>query len=377
MKKIEVSIAFLGYLNNAEHDYLHRTISESFTSNAVAEIPFLAPAATSYQQLHRQEDILFKLSQSMPETHSMEEYDALRDTNFIDFKTLVDLGTRSTDPAIKAAADKLIFAIDRYKDANRKAYGENTDLIINMLQDLSVEENAAAVETLQATALIASLRENNTAFHALYKERARHRRETVEQGKLEVMRRMVDEALMEFVELINAFYLTTKITGTDTALIAKLELIIREVMAYIDQAERVYYTRVKRARPKGDNEPDKPEPAEPTQEVYTFRVAEQRINRADCMEMIDTYPESFAERMNGRMAGSRLVIRKNDEDFYFDFQDYTRNEAEEIIGFTVNPPDGMPFMDPFSGNPADEAFVLIENEIIIRLEEARLPDFID
>lgn len=376
MKKIEINISFLGLLNNAEHDYLHRTITGSLAESA-AGIAFLAPAVTTYTTGYGHEDILFKLTQRMPETRSLEEYDELRDTDFIDFKMLIELGTRSRTPAVKAAAEKISFAIDRYKDAYRKAYGENTDLIINMLQDLSTEENVAALETLQATDLIASLQRNNNTFDELYRERSIRMHEMSDEGKLTLARRTVDESLVDLAEQTNALYLTTKMIGTDTDLIGKLERIITEIMAYIDQAERVYYLRVKRAKPKKDPEPVKPDPVDPPQEVYDFRVAEQRINRADCMEIIDTYPESFAERMEGRMEGSRLVIRKNSQDFYFDFQGYTRNEAEEIIGFTVNPPEGLPFMDPFSGAPADEAFVLIENVIIIQLEGAQLPDFID
>ncbi len=379
MKKIISNISFLGKMNNAEHDYFHRSCCEILAAQA-GSITLIAPVVERYRNMYEQEDVAFKLSQRMEETKQLTELDELRDHDFADLKASIEFYLRSRVAEVKEAAEKINFVFDRYKDADKRAYAENTDLIINMLQDLRKEPYPQVVATLKLEEVLRSLENNNNAFDTVYKERALHQREYNETVKLADIRRQVDLQFAELVDQVNAIYMTVKLAGTDTAAIQTLESIITDIMALMDHAERVYYLRINRSRPQRKPDPVGPGPVDPPGPVVpTLQVAEQIVEQSGQMKLRMEDPQAFTDALWVRAIEGelQLALDENWTDMLrFPFYDYIWiNNDKDAIGLVVdNSLVGKDFAVPFaSAGEAVDARYVRDGEVLVYFTGVFIP----
>lgn len=337
MRKIEVTATFLKNLNNTEHDYLHRIINESVKVHA-KDVSLIAPIKTKYEQAYAAEDNLFKLSQEAPETKDLEMLDKARDINMSDFRMIVDLGTRSKNAGVQGAATVLTPVVKRYKDAGSVPYATNTDMIINLLQDLEEEANASAVVTLQASDIIALLRQNNTAFHTLYNKRSVYYQEIKDNGALLETRKQVDDIFLELVDQVNSIYKVNIISGNNSSVTQSLELLIIEISAYIKQAEKVYNLRLNRIRNKKKREGLNP--AKPDAKAYLFRVLDQSMDSGYEVFLTDKDPEGLTERFKDTSLNGYIIYYKGKkkEDLKesgLTFDSYLYEDNESLSGIIL------------------------------------------
>lgn len=337
MRKIEVTATFLKNLNNTEHDYLHRIINESVKVHA-KDVSLIAPIKTKYEQAYAAEDNLFKLSQEAPETKDLEMLDKARDINMSDFRMIVDLGTRSKNAGVQGAATVLTPVVKRYKDAGSVPYATNTDMIINLLQDLEEEANASAVVTLQASDIIALLRQNNTAFHTLYNKRSVYYQEIKDNGALLETRKQVDDIFLELVDQVNSIYKVNIISGNNSSVTQSLELLIIEISAYIKQAEKVYNLRLNRIRNKKKREGLNP--SKPDAKAYLFRVLDQSMDSGYEVFLTDKDPEGLTERFKDTSLNGYIIYYKGKkkEDLKesgLTFDSYLYEDNESLSGIIL------------------------------------------
>lgn len=367
MKKIETSISFLRYLANAEHDYLHRNISRILTKKG-SDIDLIKPIRTRYQTAYNEEDIFFKQSQYMFETKSLEEYDAERDRDFLDFKMLLELSSRSKKEEVQKAYSKINFVFNRYKDAYKKAYDQNTDLIINLLQSLEDEENVEALALLGATDLVASLKENNDAFDRLYQERTLREYEYDGTGRFKEIRQKVDEEFMELADQINSLYKAIIMMGSDPPLGEKLEVLIIEISSFIRKAEKVYYRRVQRSKPK--DKPDKPDPDKPEEIAYFFEVESMGETNLEYVFIIDKDPETFRKRFSNFSFEGYGIFYENESDNNLVkedliFRDFMYDSENRPQGFKLVSDN---FIIGMEQEPVENAVLARDGKIIVRFD---------
>jgi hypothetical protein len=220
--------------------------------------PALQPLWDDFTRLFAKEDHVYKRNLKSVETKFIQEADLQRDNALMMLRRGIDFAFYNAKLPIKQAAMTLMEVMDNYKDVGRKSFGENTALIINMLQDLKKPRYAGAISFLGLTEAVNCLEENNTAFKELYTERTLNINEQKKQGCMVDIRPRVDQAFFRFTDALDALYKINELTDKDASLRADLDEIIDLINSYIKQYERILARRNLRHKP-GKTDRDKPD----------------------------------------------------------------------------------------------------------------------
>jgi hypothetical protein len=256
MKKIRNLPFRVKDLRNAEHFLLHWSLF-SFLSSQIVKILMLIDPWNIYHVAFKKEDAVYKRSQKLKETKEITFRNRKRNNDFMFFGTVTTYESHSTDPARQAAAERLIDLHSNYKEASKKALGENTALITNFLQDLDEPQNKEAVDLLELTNIVESLRNNNRLVEQLYDQRSENLNYMREEGNMLSERNKTDKAFEDLVSGINAAYIVNEYGDKDEEQRNLLINIINGVNARIKQTSIVFSRR--QGRRHKSNNPEVPE----------------------------------------------------------------------------------------------------------------------
>lgn len=137
-------------------------------------------------------------------TAKIHELDSQRDEALVGLSAHARAFTNFPDPAKSSVAKKILAHIEKYgKNLQNKPLQEETGIIINLLQDLSVSEMTQALTTIGATEWITKMQTANEALAQMHNDRT-EANGAVEVGKSKQTRQELQEAFKQIVKTINA-----------------------------------------------------------------------------------------------------------------------------------------------------------------------------
>lgn len=240
MKKIQTVNLARG--RNAEHYTYHDNVVSILSEEIAAELKIGQLRAT-YAALFEREEAAFKHNSAEEHTKEVADKDKERDNLFCHLKLVAEAFKTSPVPEKKAAGDKLSYAIRPYRDANRKAYRENTALIKNLLIDLGAADCITALTTLGMTDVVEMLRKANEEFAAMSAERTDTRlvRDTTE--SMEQTRPLVDAAYQAVADAVNSLYSANELMMHDEAMGRTLATLIDKINGEVNEFQRALAQR--------------------------------------------------------------------------------------------------------------------------------------
>ncbi|MDR1918021.1 MAG: DUF6261 family protein [Tannerellaceae bacterium] len=379
MKEIHEFPFKMNNLRNAEHFQLHASINQ-FLEPRMDDVPNLAQPWNTYHWRSQKGDELYKRSTKLEETKDIKERDLLRDEDFKFFGRCVAYESHSLDANTKAAAERLgnVYAI--YNGANTKAYAENTALVTNLLQDLELPENKAAVETLSLTPVVESLKSNNTAVETLYDQRSEALSARRLEGRLAVTRLEMDKDLLVVVNGVNSFYVANEYGEKNEVLRAKLGEIIDGINARIEQTGRVYARRTgRKAKTNGGttHTPETPQVSIPhlmMQEQKIYDDSELLSGMASKMSAEAVDAASFARDIYPAAIGGEVRIHDGVRWEYFPIESFIiRTGGGPVCGFVLSPPESGAFASTYLSEDEAAAEVLKDGVRLATLGGLKCP----
>ncbi|MDR1937609.1 MAG: DUF6261 family protein [Tannerellaceae bacterium] len=381
MKFVKKFLFLLRSLRNGEHFDFYWSIVDFIKGNNSIP-PALTALWKNVVRLFDKEDDIYKRSLKSIETKFIQEADRKRDDSFMMLRRGVEFALYNEDPQIKNGAKTLMEVMDNYKDACRMPFGENTSLIINMIQDLRKPRYAGMVTLLGLTEAVSKLEENNAAFKEIYTERTLNINEQKVQGTMSDIRPQLDKAFFDFTDGLNALYKTNELLEKNAAMREQLGGMIDFINSYIGQYERIFARRnakYKVGKPGGDGKDDMPET-----EIPGLLIAGQEIlGQSDLpgmsdfgtmMSLVAADAELFRTTLYPIARGSVLRLTNEEEDTDFPVMDFLKDAADNIIGLLVEAPDpDTVFVKPFQGTHEQDAELLKDDEPIAVLEKVSYP----
>jgi hypothetical protein len=382
MKVIKKFLVLLRHLRNGEHfDFFWSIIH--FLKAVMNFPPALIPLRNVLFTFFDREDDIYKRSLKSFETKFIEEADIKRDNSFVMLRKGIEFALYSEDPDTKRAAETLMEVMDNYKDASRATLGENTSLIINMIQDLEKPRYAGAVSLLGLTETVRKLDENNIAFKELYTERTLNINEQKSQGTMDKARQATDKAFFEFTDAVSVLYKSNELVGKDPVLRKTLSDLIDFINSYVSQYERILARRSAKYKPGksgSDVEDDTPEMTIPhlivdSQEILGQSSLPGMSDYGTMMSIQTTDAEAFRTALYPIARGCELALSSGEGEDRFPVTDFLKDADEQVIGLIVEAPDpNTCFIKPFSGQSEQDGQILKDDELIAVLEKIRYPN---
>ena len=234
MGKTISEIKNLKRARNAEHYWLHEELLKAIPAEFTTKYQLSALRA-AYSDAFEKEDDVYLQTRGFATTKELVEKDGERDRLF----RLLRLTVRGKELSLNAgeaeAAGKLAFIMKPYLGAPSKADAENTALVSDLVKKLESSEVSGYVETLGLTEVVTKLRAANTDFAALYLHRADEKRVKAATEKMTAVRKQVDDALFDLVEVINVFYSANALGEKDATKEAEFGVVIDAANAIILQ----------------------------------------------------------------------------------------------------------------------------------------------
>jgi hypothetical protein len=233
MKKIkEITRPSFRLVRNSEHYNYHANVLETITP-IIAKNYSMEDHRLAYEKLFRKESEAFTRNRAFDETKEIQAADQKRDELFFFIKRFIENMKYNPDPVLKSAGRNLDEALEPYRNAHRKSFQENTQLIDSFVKQM--EENESRFKALEHLDLIRPLellKVANENFRTLYNERSAKRHQRNTKDKLKQLRPQVDQAFFEVVKFINAVYLVSHEITKEKKVIEELGDIIDKMNGY-------------------------------------------------------------------------------------------------------------------------------------------------
>ncbi|MDL2266050.1 DUF6261 family protein, partial [Parabacteroides sp. OttesenSCG-928-G21] len=302
MKQIK-NVSVLYKLRNGEHYQVHSVVIKALET-PIADFSELTNAYTAYKQVFNHEDDVFKYQSKMPGTRAIIAADERRSKEYMNLRMIIKSNQNSIDAEIREAAESLMLIADNYKKASQKGYNEATAFVTNFIKDCRKPAYQPAVTKLGLGASVDQLEADNLAFESMYNTRTRWVEQQRLQGNMEQARPPVDKAFKELVFDINALYAANEIGEKNADKRTKLNAIIDEVNAQLDNMIRVIAYRQPSGGSRPDPDPDPhPEPEPGPIVPYHFRASTTLFINGRILAISPTNYEEFADLIDVRMVG--------------------------------------------------------------------------
>ncbi|MDR2125609.1 MAG: DUF6261 family protein [Prevotellaceae bacterium] len=169
------------------------------------------------------------------ETEEIVKKDAARDftVRSVIAKTQYHYDFAVTDEE-KEAARRLVYIVEKYKDAAKKEYESETALLRSLVTEL--QQTPDLTDRFGVTALVARLKQENEDFETLYNARAQTVHESQIKGSATKYRTSVNKAFDNLCKVVTGLLLMPLTADETTA----AESIIDVINAQIQQATVVY-----------------------------------------------------------------------------------------------------------------------------------------
>jgi hypothetical protein len=236
MKKIkEIARPSFRLVRNLEHYNYHKQVLNAVT-------PFLAKSyhmedqRLAYERLFKKEDEAIGRDRAFGETKDIQAADHKREELFLFIKRFIENMRYNPDTALKSAGQSLGEALDPYRNASRKSFQENTQLMDAFVKRIEDEPILfQAMELLDLVRPLEMLKSANDHCRELYNERSVKRQERGLKDKLKELRPQVDQAFFELIKFINAVYLVSLEVTKEQAVVEELEQVIDAVNDFTTQ----------------------------------------------------------------------------------------------------------------------------------------------
>ena len=253
MKKIkEIARPSFRLVRNSEHYNYHANVLKTITP-IIAKNYSMEDHRLAYEKLFRKESEAFTRNRAFEETKEIQAADQKRDELFFFIKRFIENMKYNPDPVLKSAGRNLDEALEPYRNAHRKSFQENTQLIDSFVKQMGENESRfKALEHLDLIRPLELLKVANENFRAIYNERSAKRRQRNMKDKLKQLRPQVDQAFFEVVKFINAGYLVSHEITKEKQVIDELGDIIDKMNGYTTEMLDAIVQR----RAKKDEEDD-------------------------------------------------------------------------------------------------------------------------
>ncbi len=255
MKSINVNFGF-SYARNAEHYQVHKDIVAVITPEFATAQGFVEQQA-AYSSNVDIENLCYLRNNKYWDTDEIAKLDEKRDALFAYLLQTIKAALKSPIDEVAAAAKRVWFIADPYKNAARLNYTSNTAAIFDFLEKMNTEENKGYAATLGLTVGLTQLGEVNTQFHTVYTNRSSELLARSTSETMRTIRPQVDAAAKECFECINALYRVYVLLNQEPEKRAALEAVIDQVNALLIQLQNTLAHAGVTSKPTtdGDNKP--------------------------------------------------------------------------------------------------------------------------
>ncbi|MDR1645441.1 MAG: DUF6261 family protein [Tannerellaceae bacterium] len=367
MKQIGKFISLITHVRNAEHYEFYRDI--------VTDVDKPGRTFGNAQKLwinvkltFGKEEEIYKRHLKAAETIVINTADEIRLDICRMIRLRIESGSFSFDPAEKAAATKLRYVLDNYKNILNLPMVDTTAYIYNMIEEFELPIYAASLTALDLTDAIAKLKEANDDFNTAFKERNYSIGDAERLGSMKDIRAQMDKVFSDFVDALNASYTIAKLSA-NAADMEAFGAIIDIINDTIRRYHTIYSRRSHTSSPSkggsgGDNGDDTiPEPVIPTLVVDAQTVPLEGQGKGAVMKVIISNiddMESFATLVDDE--GAELLLKTESQTDFVSFpveglaKESIGGGEHRVIGLNVGPREGVYYYkSPFSGTDAAEA----------------------
>jgi hypothetical protein len=248
-------------LRNGEHSEFASDIVDQAKADVTA-VPQVVPAWAVFEAAANHENLLFRVSNESAETHLIADDDNERDRIFKEVRRLLKYNSEDRDPAVKGAADQLLFVLKPYDKAPSANLFEESKYVKNFLEAINQPENASAIAAIPGLDVaLQKLATVNTRLRALYQQRLQALDALAQLGKPSDIRKDVDKAMITLFETINTVYAYNELVLKDNSVKTHLESAAAYVHALVAQVNRILSGR---SHPHGHKKPGSGKPSKPS-----------------------------------------------------------------------------------------------------------------
>ena len=260
MKEINVRFSFHP-ARNAEHYQAHSDLlavatPEFATANSIAEL------RAAYAALIAVENDCYLRNAAYQDTPEVEAADKKRDDLFLYIAQTITTSMLCPYGNAAAAAKRLAFHLDPYRDAPRLNYASNTAAIADFVDKMGEEANITDLVTLDLTTAVDQLAAANRAFSALYNARSSELLTRSTGETMKTIRPQVDDAFRALASAVNALYQVNALVTKDPAKESELGTVIDRANAILVQLQKTLSRSGVGSKPSVAPE-NKPLPVEP------------------------------------------------------------------------------------------------------------------
>lgn len=373
MKKFVPYSDMLARQTNAEHFDTIEAIVQ-YVDPKISQITGLEAPMDDLSEKFSIEDVLFKQTQQQPGTEDIINADKTRDDLYQQAKRNVNYHSFSNDEGIAVSARELEVIFNTYKNADRKAYTQNSAYITNLIEDLRKPEHAVAVTVLDFKETIDKLEAANETFKTLFRERTATVEVPAEQS-LQQARKDTDAAFDIVARCLEGFYTTGLMTAPNSSQTSRLGDIIDTVNSYLVKARKILARRVPSygSSSNGDGTPA----PEADDDSYSFNIDAQTVTENGYqLNLTDKNPTALSDAFIGvslKEAKFYIDVTKEKEDTPFIFKGFMFDKDNKIIGITFNSTRKM--MDTIGSTPEPNAAMTLDGKVLIRFHGAAAPLF--
>lgn len=242
MKKIK-TVDFSDFQNN-EHGQFHSVIRDEISTqdpNRLGIIKFFP----SYVDDLTTELASIEVEQGSQHTKGIGNADLFRDQLYRSFVLQIRSGLIDYDPAVQAAAERIIRIVDQIGDMRKEPYNKESETLTSLTNQMN-NNYAADVALCSATEKLNKLVEANTSFIANFGTRTAEVASRIS-GDVRVARVATDADYKNIVNVINALVL---LNGED-----EYSSFIDKVNYQIDYYKNTITTRRSKSKEKSDSTP--------------------------------------------------------------------------------------------------------------------------
>jgi hypothetical protein len=235
-----IRTVYLRNLRNPEYYQFMLQVMSCFTVELKTKYKFTARYDALDDSMTLFEGI-FNASKKAEETPEVQSADKARDAVFIGIKQLIKGFSHAGDPAQKAAAAKIQFMLDPYKNANAKGYEANSGFIHKFIIDVKEAEIYNYITMLNLNHQIDDLIALNNSFDDIYYKRGQAYAAADKAGKLREIRDNMNPSYRNLIEKVSALYLIADddddnaVKGEIGALVDKINAIIYQTALTISR----------------------------------------------------------------------------------------------------------------------------------------------
>ena len=242
MKKKFISVAYVAQTNSAEAYQLFIKIIQLFIFEFVSKYKF-EKRIEAFKKAFQHYDNLFDANRISIQTADVVNADKKRDEFLIGLRGLIDNLAKAGTAEEKEKAAILLHMFKPYRTANSLSFVENTAKLRSFINEAGREPYASIIDSLNLKSRVEELERLNDAFSEIYYSRAGDSLTKAQQVNLTKTKTDLTQQYRDFVEIINALYLTA-LHYEDAATVTDLG-------KFIDQANIILFSVHKRMRRRG------------------------------------------------------------------------------------------------------------------------------